>query len=633
MANVRATTPPTVQPQPAKSSWFGTLVRVLLMLLTVVIWMAAVFAVGSIYYYQRQHVNRIYDGVSVRGINMSGLTLAEAEERLSVAFDPYPLAPVTVRYGDQSWTLTAADLGVDFDAGSAAEAAYEIGRRAAMGVEAADRVAALQANLQEQLSAYRFGREVLADEAVDRSAGLVWLEARAREINRPVAEATLRVDGLDVVTTPSQTGYALDVSASHAAIYQALLNNSGATVELAVNEETPLLADVSQADVFMRQVLSGPVVLTASEPDLDAQAPPPNYTIPQETLVNLTSLEMTPQLDGSMQLLASLDVEPLRPQVQEWAAELAREPRDARLDYDPETGEISVVTPSQTGRVLDVDATLQAIHQATLSDEHNATLPLALVEPAVNMHKIDEMGIVELVATGTTSFRGSSADRVHNIATAATAVDNTVVAPGAVFSFNDTIGDVNAENGYTDSLIIWGDRTAVGIGGGVCQVSTTAFRAAFLGGFPIEERWNHGYVVSWYGQPGLDATIYTPTVDFKFRNTTGHHIIIKADLNEAKGTLTFNFYGTKPDWDVDVTGPEILKESPPPPPIYQTDASLGAGEVRQVEYAKNGMDVAWRRVIRDSAGEVLSDEVLESSYTPWAAYYLVGPTDDSAAAG
>ncbi|MCA9870268.1 MAG: VanW family protein, partial [Anaerolineae bacterium] len=190
-----------------------------------------------------------------------------------------------------------------------------------------------------------------------------------------------------------------------------------------------------------------------------------------------------------------------------------------------------------------------------------------------------------------------------------------------------------AENGYTDSLIIWGDRTAVGIGGGVCQVSTTAFRAAFLGGFPIEERWNHGYVVSWYGQPGLDATIYTPTVDFKFRNTTGHHIIIKADLNEAKGTLTFNFYGTKPDWDVDVTGPEILKESPPPPPIYQTDASLGAGEVRQVEYAKNGMDVAWRRVIRDSAGEVLSDEVLESSYTPWAAYYLVGPTDDSAAAG
>lgn len=633
MANARATTPPTVQSQPARSSWLGTLLRVLLILLTLVVWAAAVFAVGSVYYYQREHQNRIYDGVSVRGIDMSGLTLAQAEERLQVAFDPYPLAPVVVRYGDQTWTLTAADLGVDFDANSAAKAAYEIGRRAGGGIEATDRVAALQSNLQEQLAAYRYGREVLADEAVDRSAGLAWLEARAREINRPVAEATLRIDGLNVVSTPSQTGYALDVAASHAAIYDALLNNQGATVDLAVKQETPLLADVSQAEVFMRQVLHGPVVLTASEPDLDTQTPPPTYTISQETLLKLTSLDLTPQLDGSMQLLASVDVEPLRPQVQEWAAELAREPRDARLDYDPKTGEIKVVTPSQTGRVLDVDATLEAIRQTTLSDEHSALLPLTLVEPAVNMHKIDQMGIVELVASGTTSFKGSSKDRVHNIATAANAVDNSVVPPGGVFSFNNAIGDVSAENGYTDSLIIWGDRTAIGIGGGVCQVSTTAFRAAFLGGFPIEERWNHGYVVSWYGQPGLDATIYTPTVDFKFRNTTDHHIIIKADMNEAKGTLTFNFYGTKPDWNVEVSGPEILKESPPPAPIYQTDSSLGAGEVRQVEFAKNGMDVAWRRVIRDSAGQVLTDEVLESSYTPWAAYYLVGPNAAPAAGG
>ena len=633
MANARATTPPTIQPQTAKSSWFGTLLRVLLILLTLIVWMAAVFAIGSVAYYQREHQNRIYDGVSVRGIDMSGLTLAEARERLSVAFDPYPLAPVVVRYGDQSWTLTAADLGVNFDADSAAAAAYEIGRRQGGGLEFTDQIAALQANLQEQLSAYRFGREVLADEAVDRSAGLAWLEARAREINRPVAEATLRVDGQDVISTASQTGYALDVSASHSAIYDALLANEGGSVDLVVKEETPLLADVSQAEVFMRQVLSGPVVLTAAEPDLDAQAPPPNFTISQETLTDLASLELTPQLDGSMQLLASLDVEPLRPQVQEWAAELAREPRDARLDYDPKTGEIKVVTPSQTGRVLDVDATLATIRQAVLSNDHNALLPLTLVEPAVNMHKIDEMGIVELVATGTTSFKGSSADRVHNIATAANAVDNTVVPPGGVFSFNNAIGDVNAENGYTDSLIIWGDRTAVGIGGGVCQVSTTAFRAAYYGGFPIEERWNHGYVVGWYGQPGLDATIYTPTVDFKFRNTTDHHIIIKSVMDEVKGTLTFNFYGTKPDWNVEVTGPEILKESPPPAPIYQTDASLAEGEVRQVEYAKNGMDVAWRRVIRDSAGQVLNDEVLESSYTPWAAYFLVGPNAAPAASG
>ncbi|MEI2693397.1 MAG: VanW family protein [Anaerolineae bacterium] len=172
--------------------------------------------------------------------------------------------------------------------------------------------------------------------------------------------------------------------------------------------------------------------------------------------------------------------------------------------------------------------------------------------------------------------------------------------PGGVFSFNQAIGDVSEEYGYKDSLIIWGDRTAVGIGGGVCQVSTTVFRAAYYGGFPIEERWNHGYVVGWYGTPGLDATIYTPTVDFKFRNTTDNYLIIKSVLDEAKGILTFQFYGTKPPWQVEVTGPEILKETPPPAAIYQRDASLAPGEMRQVDWASKGMDVAWRRVIRDA---------------------------------
>ena len=141
------------------------------------------------------------------------------------------------------------------------------------------------------------------------------------------------------------------------------------------------------------------------------------------------------------------------------------------------------------------------------------------MEPAVNMHKIDQMGVKELVAQGTTSFKGSSPDRVHNITIASKSVDNSVVPPGVVFSFNQAVGDVSAETGYKDLLIIWGDRTAIGVGGGLCQVSTTVFRAAYYGGFPFEERWNHGYVVGWYGQPGLDATVYTPDVDFKISAT------------------------------------------------------------------------------------------------------------------
>jgi vancomycin resistance protein YoaR len=599
--------------------------RFLLALLAVLVWLSALAAISGVVWYQYQHAGLIHQGVSVRGIDLSGMTLAQAQTALEAAFDPYPMAPVTVRYGDQTWTLTAKDLGVNFDARSAAEAAFQVGRRPIAGPDVLHQLAQLQANLQDQLAAYRFGHEVLADEAVDRSAGLVWLEQRAREINRPTSEATLRIDGLQVNSTPSQVGYSLDVAGSLEAIYGALLHNSGGDVDLAVKETRPLLADVSQAEVFVRQVLGGPVTLAAADPDLDDDAPPPSYTIPAEELAKLVGTEMAPLVDGSLQVVTEFDVSPLRAQVQSWAAELAREPRDATVTFDPATGEITVVSPSQIGRTLDVDATMEAIRQAALSPERQAALPLTLIEPAVNMHKIDQMGVKELVAEGTSNFKGSSADRVHNIAVAAAAIDNSVVPPGGVFSFNQAVGDVSEEYGYKDSLIIWGDRTAVGIGGGVCQASTTVFRAAFYGGFPIEERWNHGYVVGWYGTPGLDATIYTPSIDLKFRNTTDHHLIIKSVLDEAKGTLTFKIYGTKPPWQVEVTGPEIIKETPPPPPVYQRDASLAPGQVRQVEWASKGMDVAWRRVIRDSEGNVLQDETLKSSYTPWAAYYLVGP--------
>ncbi len=625
MSTVQATPQAVSRPRPIESKRSFSWGRLLLALLALAIWLAALAAVAGVVWFQQRHAGRIFPGVSVRGIDLSGMTLAEAETVLAAAFDPYPLAPVTVRYDDQSWVLTAKDLGVNFDAASAAAAAYRLGRSPLTASQPLHVAAQLQSNLQQQLATYRFGHEVLADEAIDRSAGLAWLEERARAINQPTSEATLRIDGLQVTSTPSQVGYSLDVAASLDAIYTALLSNEGGAVDLTVKETRPLLADVSQAEVFVRQVLGGPITLTAAEPDRDNDAPPPSFTIPAETLAQLVSTEMTPQLDGALQVVASFDVTPLLPQVQTWAAELAREPRDAEIAFDAQSGEISIVSPSQTGRTLDAPATLEAIRRAALSPDRQAELPLSLVEPAVNMHTIEQLGALTVVAEGTSNFKGSSADRVHNIAVAAAAVDNTVIPPGGVFSFNQVIGDVSAEYGYKDSLIIWGDRTAVGIGGGVCQVSTTVFRAAYYGGFPIEERWNHGYVVGWYGEPGLDATIYTPDVDFKFRNTTDSYLIIKSELNEAKGTLTFKFYGIQPPWTVDVTGPEILKETPPPPAIYQRDASLAPGEVRQVDWAARGMDVAWHRVIRDLTGNVLSDETLKSTYTPWAAYYLVGP--------
>jgi vancomycin resistance protein YoaR len=161
------------------------------------------------------------------------------------------------------------------------------------------------------------------------------------------------------------------------------------------------------------------------------------------------------------------------------------------------------------------------------------------------------------------------------------------------------------------------------VGGGVCQVSTTLFRAAYEAGLPIVERYNHGYVVDWYGEPGFDATIYTPTVDFRFRNDTDHYLLVQPDVNSAGGVIAFNLYGTKPDREVIIGEPVVTDVQEPPAPSYQVDEGLARGEIDQVEWPKEGMTVTVERTVIEN-GETRTD-TLFSQYQPWRAIYLVGP--------
>ena len=318
-----------------------------------------------------------------------------------------------------------------------------------------------------------------------------------------------------------------------------------------------------------------------------------------------------------------IDESRLRAYLTDLAAQIAVPARDARLRFDANTGAVSVIQSSQPGRELDIDATVAAVQNALASGAAEAPLAVAAVPPSVDMNRIAEMGIRELVASGSTYFAGSSASRVRNIEVAAEKFDGVVIPPDGIFSFNDIVRDVSSANGFEDSLVIWGDRTAVGVGGGVCQTSTTLFRAAYEGGFPIVQRTNHGYVVDWYGKPGLDATIFTPSVDFRFRNDTGAYLLIEPAVDAANGVITFNFYGTRPERVVTVGEPVITDVEDPEPPSYVVDESLETGEKKQVEWEKQGMTATVERTIVEN-GETRTD-TLVSKYQPWRAVYLVGP--------
>jgi vancomycin resistance protein YoaR len=204
-----------------------------------------------------------------------------------------------------------------------------------------------------------------------------------------------------------------------------------------------------------------------------------------------------------------------------------------------------------------------------------------------------------------------------------------VVPPGEVFSFIEHLGEVVDALGYEDSYIIFGDRTELGPGGGVCQVSTTAFRAAFFAGFPILERWAHTYRVGWYEPPlGLDATVFVPTVDLKFRNDLSSHLLIQTEVDTKEGILTFRFYGRKPDRSVEMEGPIEENPTPAPPPVHEEDPTLPRGMKKRVERAREGVDVTVQRIIKEG-GEVVKREKFVSHYKPWPARYLVGTREEA----
>lgn len=338
-----------------------------------------------------------------------------------------------------------------------------------------------------------------------------------------------------------------------------------------------------------------------------------SFAIDPATMNTLLYAQDPPLLD-KVKLTALLEA---------WAERIDFKPRDARLQFNPATGTINILQTSQMGRELNVEATVGAVERAIAAGEVEAAMVIDTVVPAVDMNQIPEMGIRELVASGTSYFAGSSAARIRNIEVAAEKFEGVVIPPGELFSFNQLVEDVSSANGFEDSLIIWGDQTAVGVGGGVCQVSTTVFRAAYEAGLPIVERYNHGYVVSWYGEPGLDATIYTPTVDFKFRNDTGAFLLIDPTVDSANGVITFHLYGTKPDRQVIISEPVVKDVVEPESPLYRIDESKEPGAREQVEWEKEGMTVEVTRTVIEN-GESKSEK-LKSIYEPWRAVYLVGP--------
>jgi len=307
-------------------------------------------------------------------------------------------------------------------------------------------------------------------------------------------------------------------------------------------------------------------------------------------------------------------------EVKALAEVVRREAKPARWVYDKDRGWVAL---QRRGYRMDVEAAVAAYHEAELLGRTQFVIPVEVIEPQPGVAAWYARGVRELIGEGVTSFWGSSRARVHNIRTGAAHLSGTWIPRGAEFSFNRAVGAIDEDHGYVESLVIVGDATEKGVGGGICQVSTTTFRAAFFTGLPITERHPHSYQLRYYRPLGLDATIYQPWRDLKFKNDTPGDVLVLAQVRGYK--LFVRFFGTA-DRSVEWEGPLISDRKPALEPREVVDETLAPGYRKQVDWAASGLTAVVTRKVYYHDGRVY-DDVFKSVYRPWGDVFLVGPPE------
>jgi vancomycin resistance protein YoaR len=306
------------------------------------------------------------------------------------------------------------------------------------------------------------------------------------------------------------------------------------------------------------------------------------------------------------------------------------EPQSARFVFD--NSKVTAFQLDKPGITLNTDfawGQLQKSLELQKTSYHpmiGILLQKIPLQPKIKLSDINKFGIKELVAEGTSKFSGSHEERVHNIVTGSSKINGIIIKPGETFSFDKAVGEISSATGFVPAFVISQGKTVLGDGGGICQVSTTLFRTALHAGLPIVERNAHAYRVGYYEQdakPGLDATIFSPSVDLKFTNNYEHALLLQTIVNEEELTATFQLYGTKDNRQVELEEPVVWNVQPAPPAEYIDDFTLPVGVTKQVDFAAPGGSSKYDyKVTRE--GKILFEKEFVSSYAPWKAIYLVG---------
>ena len=560
------------------------------------------------------HAERIFPAVTVAGVPVGGMPIHQAAVALADRADAIESSPMTFIHDDQSWTATLRDVGVSIDANEALDRAVAYGRE-----DSAFR------RLRSVAALARSGEQLAMPISLDYKQLDRWFDEIDLGLGSPPRNASVEIQGTNVVIVPEVDGVVVDRDRARAEVESQLLNLTPIEAKLPVSTKiaTVRVADLEPARELLLRAMSNPIQISNAGG---------LWTLPATDLAQFLRQDVVLGETGAAAIHLGLDRDKLAAWLEErLGAAIETEPVDAEVGWNGER--LVSVVPSVDGARLDAAKLAERVEGSFFGSGGTVEAPVTHVKPTIDSANLDKFGITTLLGSGQSNYSGSSDGRSTNVEVGASLLNGTLIPPQSEFSFNGSIGWIDEDKGFVEAQVIDGEKIGKDIGGGICQVSTTVFRAAYLSGLPITEWWPHRFRIGFYEfdgwKPGLDASILQPTedpatwADFKFENPSSHWMLIESWADGVN--VVVNIYGADLGYDVESTGPTWGAKTQMLPPQEVVDDELDPGTVSLGQVAGIGEELSHYRVVRDRNGEVLWERSFYTKYFPRGDVWKVSP--------
>ncbi len=560
----------------------------------------------------RIYKTRILPNTTIDGIVVSGKTKEEALDLLLQQSYEIPIATITAKVDDIQVSSSAAELGIHRNLDYIVDVAYQHGKKGT-----------IISRLKSLLASFKNTTKLASSNTLDEDKVDSFVQLVATKVNIPGIEPSISLK-----TTGKEDSLE---------VYPGFVGRE------VVQKDTILRTiDVVEKGSFEIDVPIASVSTKLNDQQIE------EFTHYAEAFVGLS---IPYQFDKDVQLKLSdvdlvsflsypntLFLHKIKETLSEWEKQVTRQPEDAQFEFDKKTLKVETFVPHRDGRVLQKDqlfsqitTLLEEIPQKKAADESYTiepqVLPVATVSPKIKLGDTNTLGITERIGFGESYYHHSIPTRVHNVGITSERINVAIVPPGKEFSFNATLGEVSSRTGYKPAYVISNGKTQLGDGGGVCQVSSTLFRAVLDAGLDITRRLQHSYRVSYYelnSDPGFDATVYSGNVDFRFINDTNEHVLMYLQNDPENLHLTVELYGTSDGRTTKISNYRKWDPKPALPTEFIPDPSLPAGVKKQIDWSVSGIKTEFDHTVTTKNGEILHQDTYYSNYRPWSAKYLVG---------